>query len=116
MENSLYCIHCNHTVDWVKKSSIIDHLKSTKHLKCKLNHKESKLQLTLEKSVSQMDFKHKIVMDFVEMIVSANIPLEKKDKMNDWLNKYVPHSGCIPTGNTLRQTYLPEFQESQIRN
>ena len=36
MNNTLMYIYCNHEVDWVKKSTMKDHIKSQKHIDCKL--------------------------------------------------------------------------------
>ena len=45
------------------------------------------------------------------MMVQCNIPLEKKDKMEKWLNNYVENAGFIPSGETLRKIYLPKVLE-----
>ena len=107
-DNTLLCIFCNHVVDWKKKSILNDHLKSSKHLECKLGATAGKTQETLHQTLNKCDSKFQMIYDFVDMMVKCNIPLEKKDKMNDWLMKYIPNSGCIPTGNTLRRDYLPK--------
>jgi len=107
-DNALICVHCNHTVDWTKKTTLTDHLTSAKHLECKLRKPSDKVQMTLEATVAQLDNKQQMIMDFTEMMTQCNIPLEKRDKMNSWLQKYVPNSGSIPMANTLRQNYLPE--------
>ena len=77
-ENILVCIHCNHDVDWKKKSILIDHLKNSKHLECKLGTVTRKTQETLHQTMSRSDAKNQIIFDFVDMMVRSNIPLEKK--------------------------------------
>ena len=47
-ETVLICIHCNHEIEWEKKSTIIDHLKTKKHLECKLNSTKVMKSNTLE--------------------------------------------------------------------
>jgi len=47
-ESSLMCIYCNHEVDWKKKSILNDHLKSSKHIECKLGAIGAKKPITIE--------------------------------------------------------------------
>ena len=42
------------------------------------------------------------------MMLECNIPLNKREKMTTWLNKYVPNAGSIPCSNTLQKEYLPK--------
>ena len=107
-ENALLCIYCNHAIDWKKKSILTHQLKSSKHLECKLAATTGKTQETLRDTMNRYDAKTQMIFDFIDMMAKCNIPLEKKDKMNDWLVKYVPNSGCIPTGSILRRDYLPK--------
>ena len=64
---------------------------------------------TLEEVLRRGDKKQEMILDFVEMMLEANIPLHKRDKMSKWLMKYVPNSGFIPSSGTLRRDYLPKI-------
>ena len=79
----LMCIVCNHEVDWEKKSTLRNHLSSSKHIEIKTISGVIKPQATLHETVTLADKKQDIILDFVEMMVQCNIPLGKKD--NDQL-------------------------------
>ncbi len=89
---------------WEKKK-ITDHLKSDKHITNK--NSIEKNQEDLNKFYSNKT----AIKDFVLMCAKANICLEKKDDMNDWIEKYVNLSGAIPNSNNLRSYFLPKIIE-----
>lgn len=111
MGTTLMCIYCNHEIDWVRKSSVKSHIGTNKHIEIKMNSIGVKRQATLQQTAQTIDKKQEMIFDFIEMMIECNIPLEKKDKMNDWLQKYVPNAGFIPSGYTLRRNYLPKVLE-----
>ena len=78
-DSVLICNYCCYEIDWMKKSTIIDHLKSEKHITCKRGV-EIKPQSSIEDVLSRQDKKQQIITDFVEMMIEANIPREKKAK------------------------------------
>jgi len=114
----LYCIHCDHPVSWKKLSTLNDHLASNQHIRSKLGGKPKKPS-TIKDTFNFNDKKQAFVQDFVEMMVTCNIPLTKKDKMASWLSNYVPNAGWILSSNTLRRDYLPKVMNKhklEIKN
>ena len=74
------CLYCNHEIEWQNKNMITDHLKTNKHLECKLNSTKAMKLITLEEVLSRRDKKQEMILDFVEMMLKVNIPLHKSDK------------------------------------
>ena len=73
----LFCKSCCHSINYEKKSTIDDHLKSKKHLERKrvsLASKETKRQLTIETANKSASSRSLFVKDFVKMCVVSNIP------------------------------------------
>ncbi|CAB4375607.1 unnamed protein product [Rhizophagus irregularis] len=50
--------------------------------------------------------------DHMNAFVAADIPLEKVDKLQNWLHEHIEHCnerGFIPKSDTLRREYLPKL-------
>ncbi|RIA97545.1 hypothetical protein C1645_813963 [Glomus cerebriforme] len=50
----------------------------------------------------------------LDAFVAADIPLEKVDKLQNWLHKYCIEGGFIPKSDTLRHEYLLKLFESHV--
>ena len=110
LAEELHCIHCNYDVDWSKDSTLKDHIKSKIHIDRKLNKDGNKgTQQTIDDLTKIKDKKHKVIFDFMQMMMECDIPLEKTDNMRKWLNAYVTNSGFIPSGNTLKRDYVQKM-------
>ena len=109
----LICKFCCYEIERNKRSTITDHLQSSKHLACKLPIDKAKPQITLENTLSRQDRKQEMILDFVQMMAEAKILFHKKDKMHWWLKKYVNNGGCIPKADTLRKDYIAKILDKQ---
>ncbi|CAI2195152.1 13506_t:CDS:1, partial [Funneliformis geosporum] len=75
----LFCNFCDHSVDWVQKSTIDNHLNSISHKNKKYlyENKQRRQQQTLVTSFSSSESKKIIIHDLIEAFTAADIPLEK---------------------------------------
>ena len=101
----LKCRACNKFIDHVRRDTILDHLKSQKHIK---NENVLNQQINLYHQVTN----ETAIIDFIKMCTAADIPLSKRDKMEPWLSKYVNLSGALPMSNTLQSYWLPRVMNS----
>lgn len=110
--NKLFCHFCNHSVEWRKRDTCLDHLKSKKHLTAKgaAGGKAPKLKqstLTGPRMTTSMQDRREFQEDFVRMMTSANIPLEKVTLMKPFMIKHCRQGGSLTNPANLRDTYLP---------
>jgi len=113
-ETVLMCKFCCHQVDWEKKDTVTGHIDTQKHKQVKFEAGgKAKIQTSLESTMPLQDKKQEMILDFVQMMMEANIPIEKKDKMDAWLKKYVPNAGFIPKAEALRKVYVPKVIEKE---
>ncbi len=109
--DKLFCSFCQHTVDWQRKDTLVDHMKSAKHVKNKDTSKgkpPKKKQCTLfGKASTSMEQRCEFQRDFVRMMTYADIPLEKTTKMKPFMKKHCPQGGSLTTPENLRQTHVP---------
>lgn len=115
--NIVMCKHCNVRLDGDKTDTLKKHTMSSNHLKKKTEPQPgpsgSKRQSTIiggfevQKRVKME--KETFVEDTVKMCLKANIPMHKLDHpaVRSYLKKYVPGSGNLPSGDTLRRKYVP---------
>src|SRR6266540_3497380 len=106
----LFCIFCDHSVEWNRKSTIDNHCKSKAHLtKKKLyeNNNRTNYQQTLHSSLSANEKKKAVIEDLIRAFTGADIPLEKVNALLSFFKKYMQEGGAILQAVTLRQTYLP---------
>ena len=112
----LFCKFCGHSVHFLRVDTIKDHLKSKKHI----SRKEAKLsqatastpelrQVTLGSVIKSKDLREVFILDFIKLCTSADIPLEKTDKMKPFLLKYCKQAGALPQTATLRTVYVPRL-------
>ncbi|CAB4391303.1 unnamed protein product [Rhizophagus irregularis] len=52
--------------------------------------------------------------DHIDAFVTADIPLEKIDKLQNWLRENCNEGGFIPKSDTLRRDYLPKLFEDHV--
>jgi len=115
----LFCIFCDHSIEWNRKSTIDNHRNSKAHLTNKRlyeNNHRTNHQQTLHSSISASNIKKIIIEDLIEAFASADIPLEKVDSLLPFLKKYLREGGAIPQANTLRQVYLPRVFSRHYEN
>uniref|UniRef100_A0A8D0DDQ5 U1-type domain-containing protein n=1 Tax=Sander lucioperca TaxID=283035 RepID=A0A8D0DDQ5_SANLU len=105
----LFYKFCQHTVDWTRKDTCNDHLKSKAHLENKAKSTVGKsLQVTTEATPKSIDARREFVEDFVAVCAEADIPLEKMKRIRPFLVKPCKQGGALPeNASSLRQTHLP---------
>ena len=113
----LFCLYCEHSVDYVRVDMIKDHLRSKKHI----SRKESKIskeggsrQVTLTIMVKSKDARQDFILDYVKFCTLADIPLEKTEKMRPFLRKYCAQAGALPQIDQLHSTYVPRLFEAHF--
>ena len=105
--NKLYCNTCSKVLNEYKDVSAIEkHIKGIKHSKFKRNISN------IQKQIGGYS-KDELILDFIRMMTSCNIPLERTDNMLPFIQKHVINGGQIPLSAHLRETYLPKFIKSQ---
>ena len=118
----LFCTSCNLVVDHSRKITLDRHLKSTKHLKrcseinCeKTPKKQHTIPTTLRNQTVAEQSRIKTTHDWVEALVSANVPLIKSDhpRVRGFLNNHVTNGGSIPGYNQLQDQYMPSVFECE---
>ena len=84
LNDRMFCIFCKHVVNHTKKSTIDNHLNSTSHKQKKSNintYPNEKSQLKLAK-------KQDINLALTKAFVEADIPLEKINRLQNFLREY----------------------------
>ena len=106
----LFCVYCDHSIEWNHKSTIDNHCNSKSHLANKKLY-ENKLrtnhQQTLQSSILSSEKKRTVIENLIEAFAGADIPLEKINRLLPFFKKYLQEGGAIPQAATLRQLYLP---------
>src|SRR6266542_887499 len=105
----LFCIFCDHSVEWNRKSTIDNHCKSKAYLANKKlyeNNNCKNYKKTLHSSLSANEKKKAVIEDLIRAFAGADIPLEKVNALLPFFKKYMQEGGAIPQAATLRQTYL----------
>jgi len=113
----LFCNFCDHSVDWVRKSTVDDHLNSITHKNNKNryeNRQRQHQQTTLTASFASSESRKIIIHDLVEVFAIADIPLEKVNSMLSFFKKHCKEGGTIPQAATLRQLYVPRVFSSHL--
>ncbi|KAI7790722.1 hypothetical protein IRJ41_005008 [Triplophysa rosa] len=113
----LFCKFCQHSIDWTRKTTCDDHLKSKTHMrnKEKLKGKNLSLQCTIASTVASSDARREFVEDFVAVCAEADIPYEKMKKLRPFLIKHCKQGGSLPQNeSSLRQTHLPRVFEQHM--
>uniref|UniRef100_A0A2S2Q5L2 CGG triplet repeat-binding protein 1 n=1 Tax=Sipha flava TaxID=143950 RepID=A0A2S2Q5L2_9HEMI len=105
----LFCKYCETKVDSERRSSVIQHLKTEKHLrsvKRKENQQETKCQQLLTNDLPSK--KSKFNLDLCKAMVSANIPLNKLSNIEFRTFLEVYSRKDVPTESVLRKFYLDD--------
>lgn len=117
----LFCKFCKHTVDWKRRDSCVDHIASQKHKKAKLKHQNippKKKQCTLDsdklKPSTSLEERCDFQRDFLRMMTTANIPLEKVNDMKPFFMKHCKQGGSLTSCINLRERYLPQVFEEHL--
>ena len=108
----LFCIFCDHSIEWNHKSTIDNHCKSKAHLANKKlyeNNNCTNYQQTLHFSLSTNEKKKVVIEDLIRTFAGADIPLEKVNALLPFFKKYLQEGGAITQAAILRQTYLPRI-------
>jgi hypothetical protein len=107
----LFCIYCDHAINWEKKSSVDDHVRGLFHCAKKRAYEGSSKktqQRTLSSVTSASEKKKELIEDLISAFACADIPLEKVNSLIPFFNKHIKQGGFIPKAPTLRQLYLPQ--------
>ncbi|KAL4142778.1 hypothetical protein QTP88_005183 [Uroleucon formosanum] len=105
----LFCKYCETKVDSERRSSVIQHLKTEKHLRSverKENQKETKCQQLLTNDLPSK--KSKFNLDLCKAMVSANIPLNKLSNTQFRTFLEVYSGKDVPMESVLRKFYLDD--------
>ena len=104
----LFCRFCCHTVDYIRKDTVKDHIRSKKYTQRKeAASKAASKQVTLPGMSARTESGEARERFTVECLVHADVPLEKAVKFKWLLEKYTSQGGTVPEGDTLRREYLP---------
>ena len=121
----LFCRFFNHSVDFTRLDTVKDHLKSKKHTTKKearkANPKSSgsdgpstSRQTTLGTVVKSRELREEFIFDYLKMCTTADIPLDKTEKIRPFLNKHCKQAGALPKVPTLRTAYVPKLYDTHF--
>ena len=87
----LFCNVYDHSVDWVRKLTIDDHLNSISHKNKKdlYENKQRRHQQILVTSFSSSESKKIIIHDLIEAFTATDIPLEKVNSLLNFFKNTV---------------------------
>ncbi|GBC10065.1 hypothetical protein RclHR1_09300012 [Rhizophagus clarus] len=112
----MYCF-CDHSINFQTKNTITAHIGSKTHLRNKKEKKEQQIkkrQPTIQTILNASEIKKTVINNLVDAFVTADIPLEKIDKLQNWLRENCNEGGFIPTSVALRHDYLPKLFEDHV--
>ena len=87
----LFCIYCNHAINWERKSSVNDHVRGLVHCAKKRAYERSNektQQRTLSSVISASESKNELIEDLISAFACADIPLEKVNSLIPFFNKH----------------------------
>ncbi|EXX64439.1 hypothetical protein RirG_142700 [Rhizophagus irregularis DAOM 197198w] len=111
------CRFCDHSINFQTKNTITAHIGSKTHIRNKNEKKEQQIkkrQPTIQTILNASEIKKTAVNNLVDAFVTADIPLEKIDKLQNWLCENCNEGGFIPKSDTLRRDYLPKLFEDHV--
>jgi hypothetical protein len=111
------CRFCDHSINFQTKNTITAHIGSKTHLRNKKEKKEQQIkkrQPTIQTILNVSEIKKTVINNLVDAFVTADIPLEKIDKLQNWLRENCNEGGFIPTSVALRHDYLPKLFEDHV--
>ncbi|CAB4394486.1 unnamed protein product [Rhizophagus irregularis] len=113
----LMCRFCDHSINFQTKNTITAHIGSKTHIRNKNEKKEQQIkkrQPTIQTILNASEIKKTAVNNLVDAFVTADIPLEKIDKLQNWLCENCNEGGFIPKSDTLHRDYLPKLFEDHV--
>lgn len=113
----LFCEYCDVSVEWKSKSTVDDHCISKKHIaqgKLYNAKQREKKQVTLDTNFRAADIRKKVIEDLIEAFATADIPLEKVNRLLPFFKEHLKEGGAIPKAATLRQIYLPRVYDKHL--
>ncbi|CAG8846652.1 26961_t:CDS:1, partial [Racocetra persica] len=92
--DKLMCRFCHYSVDYNIRSTIVSHIESNNHQKNKTAAERTTQtrQQTLPTVLQASESRKNAVTSLVKAFVEANIPLEKVDKLRNWIRENI-HEG-----------------------
>ncbi|RIA81805.1 hypothetical protein C1645_836371 [Glomus cerebriforme] len=93
-------------VKYKRKDTIDKHLHTVKHLKNKITDINSPIQRTLLSFENTINERERVNTDVVATFTTADISLEKIEKLKPFLLKYCKNGGLITGANQLHEKYL----------
>jgi hypothetical protein len=108
------CRFCDHSINFQTKNTITAHIGSKTHIRNKKEKKEQQMkkrQPTIQTILNASEIKKTVINNLVNAFVAADIPLEKIDKLQNWLHENCIEGGSIPKSDALRRNYLPNLFE-----
>lgn len=103
----LFCRFCSHSLEFDKLDTVQSHLVSAKHVKAKAAGKITMMQAVIPCDGAMKDSKSVVILDFVRMLASADIPINKVEKMLPFIRKHCVQGGWVPKETQLRRMYVP---------
>ncbi|CAB5359086.1 unnamed protein product [Rhizophagus irregularis] len=110
----LMCRFCDHSINFQTKNTITAHIGSKTHIRNKNEKKEQQIKKRQPTIQTILNASKTAVNNLVDAFVTADIPLEKIDKLQNWLRKNCNEGGFIPKSDTLRRDYLPKLFEDHV--
>ncbi|CAB4382205.1 unnamed protein product [Rhizophagus irregularis] len=108
------CRFCDHSINFQTKNTITAHIGSKTHIRNKNEKKEQQIKKRQPTIQTILNASETAVNNLVDAFVTADIPLEKIDKLQNWLRKNCNEGGFIPKSDTLRRDYLPKLFEDHV--
>ncbi|CAB4396009.1 unnamed protein product [Rhizophagus irregularis] len=90
----LMCRFCDHSINFQTKNTITAHIGSKTHIRNKNEKKEQQIkkrQPTIQTILNASEIKKTAVNNLVDAFVTAHIPLEKIDKLQNWFTHIKPY-------------------------
>ena len=113
-EGVLFCEACRISLAAGKKDTLVDHFKSQKHQQSLSKPVPPARQIALP-NTRTLEVRQDFVLDFVRMMASANIPIERAPLMAPFLIKHCANGGALPQASALRARYLPKVFEDHLQ-
>ncbi|GBC10765.1 hypothetical protein RclHR1_09890005 [Rhizophagus clarus] len=113
----LICCFCDHSINFQTKNTITAHIGSKTHLRNKKEKKEQQIkkrQPTIQTILNASEIKKTVINNLVDAFVTTDIPLEKIDKLQNWLRENCNEGGFIPISVALHRDYLPKLFEDHV--
>jgi hypothetical protein len=116
-EKTVYCDFCEHTIDWRRRNTCVDHIASKKHINAKKKHTPgAPVQSSLSASFGGHEARADYLKDLITCITNAGLSLEVVDHFRPFLKKHTKHGGAVPSVHELRKYHVDKvFNEHQAQ-